>query len=59
MLGRETIEAEPGKTIAEAFSASGRFPDAHLFLINGAPVPMDTVIEDGMSVKAMKVASGG
>ena len=59
IIGGDRIEAEPGRTVADAFSSSRRYPDAYLFLIEGTPVPMDTVLEDGMSVKALRVASGG
>ena len=48
-----------GMTIQQAVSGLGFHPDSFLFLIDGKPVPMDTVITDSMTVRAMKVASGG
>ncbi len=52
-------EVSDGHTIQQAVSGLGLHPDSYLYLVNGKPVPMDTVIEDGMVVKAMRVASGG
>jgi sulfur carrier protein len=52
-------EVSPGTIISDAAREAGILPDAYLFLIDGVPVPMDTPIEDGQTVKAIKVASGG
>jgi len=48
-----------GMTICDAMHSIGLLPDAFIFTIDGRPVPMDTQMADGMSVKALKVASGG
>lgn len=56
--GRE-IEAVTGLSIEENIRNAGLLPDAYLYLVDGRPVPMDTPVEDRMSVRAMKVASGG
>ena len=37
----------------------GFYPDSFLYIMEGTPVPSDTVIEDGDSVDAIRVASGG
>ncbi len=47
------------KTIQQAVSELGFHPDSFLYIVDGRPVPMDTVITDSMTVRAMKVASGG
>ena len=47
------------KDVMDAAKEASIVPDAYLFLIDGKPVPMDTPIADGQTVKAMKVASGG
>jgi sulfur carrier protein len=52
-------EISAGCTIESAVVSLGKHSDAFLYLINGTPVPMDTPIEDGMTVKCLKVASGG
>ena len=52
-------QVQPGLTIEETVRSTGALPDAFLFLVDGRPVPMDTPMEDGMTVKAVKVASGG
>jgi sulfur carrier protein len=52
-------EVRNGQTIQQAVSELGLHPDSYLYLVDGKPVPMDTVIADGMVVKAMRVASGG
>lgn len=46
-------------TLEEAVLSSGRSPDAYIFLIDGVPVPEDTVPSDGAVVVAVRVASGG
>lgn len=56
--GRE-VEVPAGKTISESMSDNGLHPDSYLYLVDGKPVPMDTVIDDTMVVKAVRVASGG
>ncbi|MCL2295691.1 MAG: hypothetical protein FWC29_01235 [Methanomassiliicoccaceae archaeon] len=48
-----------GSTICDAVRALGLAPDAFIFMMDGRPVPMDTVMVDGTAVKAVKVASGG
>ncbi len=55
----KTTEVPSGITVMEAARAAGAVPDAYLFLIDGKPVPMDTSLTDGQTVKALKVASGG
>ncbi len=52
-------EIPSGMTIQEAVSALGQHPDSFLFLIDGRPVPMDTVPPEDSEVRAMRVASGG
>ena len=46
-------------TVGEAFGSMGLLPNAFLFLVGGTPVPSDTPLEDGMVIRAIKVASGG
>lgn len=55
----KTMEVQAGTRIMDAVREAEVVPDAYLFLIDGRPVPMDTPLEDGQSVKAIKVASGG
>ena len=55
----KTTEVPAGTAVMDAAKEAGIVPDAYLFLIDGKPVPMDTPIADGQTVKAMKVASGG
>ena len=46
-------------TICDAVRSIGLAPDSFIFMVNGKPVPMDTLIADGDTIKAIKVASGG
>lgn len=55
----KTKEVPAGTRIMDAAREAGVVPDAYLFLVDGRPVPMDTPMEDGQSVRAIKVASGG
>jgi sulfur carrier protein len=56
--GKETINAADGITIEKAVILAGKHPDAFIFLLNGRPVPMTTVLEN-MTIEALRVASGG
>ncbi|MCQ2084576.1 MAG: hypothetical protein MJZ21_00330 [archaeon] len=58
-IGGKTIEVASGQTIESAVRNAGMIPDAFLFVVNGKPVPMDTPITDEITIKALKVASGG
>ncbi len=59
LVSGEELRAKEGATIESVVSENGLHPDSYLYLVDGKPVPMDTVIADGMTVKAMRVASGG
>lgn len=48
-----SVEVLPGRTIQAAVSAAGRLPDAYIFLIDGRPVPMDTVLLEDVEVRAV------
>jgi sulfur carrier protein ThiS len=37
----------------------GFYPDSYLYIMEGVPVPSDTVISDDERVDAVRVASGG
>jgi len=58
-INGNSVEAEASGTIAEALNSLNIRPNAYLYLINGVPVPSDTVLKEGMEITAMKVASGG
>lgn len=46
-----------GETIEAGMRRLGMHPDSYLFVMDGRPVPMDTVPHG--DVKVLKVASGG
>ena len=56
-FGKDSIKA--GGTIESAVLAAGKNPDSFLFLVDGKPVPMDSVLNDDTVVEAVRVASGG
>lgn len=56
-FGKESLKAEG--TIESAVLAAGKNPDSFLFLVDGKPVPMDSVLHDDIVVEAIRVASGG
>jgi len=58
-IGGKEYDIACGQTICDAMRSLGLAPDAFIFVIDGRPVPMDTPVTDGVSVKAVKVASGG
>jgi len=55
----KTDDVPVGDTVADAARALGYNPSAFLFAVDDMPVPMDSPIEDGWNIKAIKVASGG
>jgi len=56
-FGKESIRAEG--TIESAVLAAGKNPDSFLFLVDGRPIPMDSILHDDVIVEAIRVASGG
>ena len=59
IIGKEEYNVGSEGTIASALRSMDRMPDTFLFFVDERPVPMDTPLEDGMTIKAIKVASGG
>ena len=59
IISGKELPAEPGRTIQQVISDNGYHPDSYLYMVDGRPVPMDTVITDPMKVTAVRVASGG
>ena len=45
--------------IDELMRSWGFYPDSFLYIMEGTPVPSDTVVSDGEKVDAIRVASGG
>jgi sulfur carrier protein len=58
-IGKDNKDVQVGATIESVMRSLNLYPDSFLYLLNGMPIPMDTSIEDGMAIKALKVASGG
>lgn len=58
-IAGQEIDSGNGITIEDAMHQNGYRPDSFLYLVDGKPVPMDTIIQGSMVVKAVKVASGG
>ena len=59
IIGNETISADGGISIERAMVSAGKHPDAFLFFVGGRPVPMTTILTEGMTVTTLRVASGG
>jgi len=59
VFGNERIDVNAGVTIEETMISLGKHPDAFLFLLNGKPIPVTTVLENDFIVDALRVASGG
>jgi sulfur carrier protein len=59
LIGGVEYAIKCGSTICDAVRSLGFVPDAFIFMIKGRPVPMDTRVNDGILIKAVKVASGG
>ncbi|MDR3283442.1 MAG: hypothetical protein LBS92_07555 [Candidatus Methanoplasma sp.] len=58
-IGKDRHSVPADGSIGLAFGTIGGLPDTYIFLVKGVPVPMDMPVEDGMEIKAVKVASGG
>ena len=54
--GKEVPSAD---TVCDAAMQAGLNPEAYLFLVDGTPVPSDMPVADGMTVTAVRIASGG
>ena len=59
ILGNRETEIKEAITIEDAVLSLEEHPDAYLYLLNGRPVPMTTVLENDMRIDAIRVASGG
>jgi len=59
IFGNTAADSDSGITIEDAVASSGRLPDTYIFLSDGRPVPMTTVLKDGDRIEAIRVASGG
>lgn len=57
-LSIDTSEIKTCLSIEEAILEMGLNPDSFIFLIDGNPVPMDSIPVD-FKVRAIRVASGG
>lgn len=58
IIGTERIPTK-GMTIESAVREAKHFPDAYIFLIDGKPIPMTSVPDEGSVVEAIRIASGG
>ncbi len=56
-VGKDRYEGE-GR-IDDLMKSWGFYPDSFLYLMNGTPVPSDTVITGSQEADAIRVASGG
>jgi sulfur carrier protein ThiS len=52
-------ELEDGTSVLDLLETLGKYPDAHIVLINGTPVPLTQVLRSSDDVRVIKVASGG
>lgn len=59
VMNGKSAEVEASGTIADALRSLDIRPNAYLYLVNGVPIPSDTVLKEGMEITAMRVASGG
>ena len=57
-LSIDTTEVESEQSIERTILDMGLNPDSFIFLIDGDPVPMDSIPVD-RKVRAIRVASGG
>ena len=48
-----------GRTVLDTMIVAGYAPDAFLYMVEGRPVPSDSVFVGDETVRAIKVASGG
>lgn len=59
LMGSEKYDIPSGISIGEAIRSLGHTPDEFVFVVNGRPVPVDLMTEDGIAITAVRVASGG
>ena len=58
-FGKEKVKVNAGKSIEDTVRSIGRFPDTFIFIVNGNPVPMTSILSENDNVEAVKIASGG
>lgn len=58
-MNGSSVEVKASGTVAEAMNSLNIRPNAYLYLINGVPVPSDTILKEGMEITTLRVASGG
>lgn len=58
-MNGNSVEVKASGTVAEAMNSLNIRPNAYLYLINGVPVPSDTILKEGMEITTLRVASGG
>jgi sulfur carrier protein ThiS len=55
----QRFEFPPGAKIRDAVRAAGLSPEGSAALLEERPVPMDTVLTDGMALVVVPTFSGG
>jgi sulfur carrier protein ThiS len=55
----DVIELGEGSTPKAVLDVLGLLPDAHIVLRDRVPIPIDEPLNDGETIKIIKVASGG
>jgi sulfur carrier protein ThiS len=56
---QEVVEVAEGSTSLDVLEQLHLLPDAHLILKDGTPIPIDTPLTTGETIRIVKVASGG
>ncbi|MDW5563549.1 MAG: hypothetical protein SA339_10015 [Methanomassiliicoccus sp.] len=56
---REEMEVPEHASSVEVLDRLCLLPDAHIILRGGVPIPVDERLEDGDTLRIVKVASGG
>ncbi len=56
---KEEVEIPDSSTILAALRAADIPPDVTICMVNGGPVPVDTILKDGDRFEAVTVVSGG
>ncbi|MDY0293844.1 MAG: hypothetical protein RBQ77_04680 [Candidatus Methanomethylophilaceae archaeon] len=59
LFGDRTEDVGSRGTVESAMVSLGIPPDSYLFLSDGVPIPMDTLLTEDLRVRAIRVASGG
>jgi len=57
--GREDVEVSQGSTVMDVLRSRNISPDVSIAFVGSRPIPLDSLLEEGMVMRVVSVVSGG